>query len=77
MAVLLRKTMTTLLLTMVVMVLVRGEMVEKEGLTECHNLLGADGREGEGAAVVFCRFFLFSIFDTLDITSSNLIFYRF
>ena len=53
--------MLTLVVGMAVMV--RGEMLEKEekeekeGLThQCHNLLGADGRDGDGAAVVFCRF---------------------
>ena len=51
-----------MVLTLVVgmAVMVRGEMFEKEekeGLThQCHNLLGADGRDGDGAAVVFCRF---------------------
>ena len=56
MAGLLRRTMVlTLVIGMAVMV--RGEMLEKEGLThQCHNLLGADGRDGDGAAVVFCRF---------------------
>ena len=29
---------------------------EKEGLTQCHNLLGAEGRHQGAAAVVFCRF---------------------
>ena len=49
--------MLTLVIGMAVMVMVRGEMLEKEGLThQCHNLLGADGRDGDGAAVVFCRF---------------------
>ena len=53
--------MLTLVVGMAVMV--RGEMLEKEekeekeGLThQCHNLLGADGRDGDGAALVFCRF---------------------
>ena len=55
----LSKTMTTLMLWLVmVMVLVRADMVKRKGLTQCHNLLGAYGREGEGADVVFCRFLI-------------------
>ena len=65
--------MLTLVVGMAVMV--RGEMLEekeekegKEGLThQCHNLLGADGRDGDGAAVVFCRF-SFSHFDLSGVT---------
>ena len=58
--------MLTLVIGMAVMV--RGEMLEKEGLThQCHNLLGADGRDGDGAAVVFCRF-SFSHFDLSGVT---------
>ena len=30
--------------------------LKKEGLTQCHNLLGAEGRHQGAAAVVFCRF---------------------
>ena len=29
---------------------------EKDGLTQCHNLLGAEGRHQGDAVVVFCRF---------------------
>ena len=55
----LSKTLTTLMLWLVmVMVLVRADMVKRKGLTQCHNLLGAYGREGEGADVVFCRFLI-------------------
>ena len=57
----LSKTMTTLMLWLVmvlVMVIVRADMVKRKGLTQCHNLLGAYGRDGEGADVVFCRFLI-------------------
>ena len=50
-----RKTMVMALALTLVIGMVRGK---KEGLTQCHNLLGADGRGGEGSAVVFCRFSL-------------------
>ena len=62
----------TLVIGMAVMVM--GEMLEKEGKEEkeglthqCHNLLGAVGRDGDGAAVVFCRF-SFSHFDLSGVT---------
>ena len=59
----LSKTMTTLMLWLgmvmgLVMGMGRADMGKREGLTQCHNLLGAYGREGEGADVVFCRFLI-------------------
>ena len=58
----------TMIFVVVVAVMTRGavtmEEEEKEGfgfekdegLTQCHNLLGAEGRHQGAAAVVFCRF---------------------
>ena len=66
----LSKTMTTLMLWLVmVMVMVRADMVKRKGLTQCHNLLGAYGREGEGADVVFCRF-LISFYNLINYRAS-------
>ena len=56
-----------MIFVVVVAVMTRGavtmEEEEKEGfgletdvLTQCHNLLGAEGRHQGAAAVVFCRF---------------------
>ena len=68
----LSKTLTTLMLWLVmvmVMVMVRADMVKRKGLTQCHNLLGAYGREGEGADVVFCRF-LISFYNLINSRAS-------
>ena len=58
----------TMIFVVVVAVMTRGAVTmeedekeefgsKKEGLTQCHNLLGAEGRHQGAAAVVFCRFF--------------------
>ena len=58
----------TMIFVVVVAVMTRGAVtmeeekqegfgLKKEGLTQCHNLLGAEGRDQGAAAVVFCRFF--------------------
>ena len=57
---------STMIFVAVVAVMLRGAVTmeeeqegfgfEKEGLTQCHNLLGAEGRHQGAAAVVFCRF---------------------
>ena len=64
----LSKTLTTLMLWLV-MVMVRADMVKRKGLTQCHNLLGAYGGEGEGADVVFCRF-LISFYNLINSRAS-------
>ena len=61
-------TTKTMIFVVVVAVMTRGAVakeegeqeglgLKKEGLTQCHNLLGAEGRDQGAAAVVFCRFF--------------------
>ena len=57
----------TMIFVVVVAVMTRGALtmeeekkefgLKKDGLTQCHNLLGAEGRHQGAAAVVFCRFF--------------------
>ena len=60
-------TTKTMIFVVVVAVMTRGAVtleeeeqdgfkLKKEGLTQCHNLLGAEGRHQGAAAVVFCRF---------------------
>ena len=56
----------TMIFVVVVAVMTRGAVtmeeekegfgLKEEGLTQCHNLLGAEGRHQGAAAVVFCRF---------------------
>ena len=60
-------TTKTMIFVVVVAVMTRGAVtmeeeekegfgLETDGLTQCHNLLGAEGRHQGAAAVVFCRF---------------------